>query len=145
MRRTPQRWRLAAPAALACLVLVVTAGAVAAFNPQPEPPGSFVLGITEGQALSLTAVNLAAGGMCRARLEHKDAHGDTLASEDIRLAPRSFASLDFIAPTINPADPRERLQVRGVVTPLQGNCKLATTLEIFDTASGKTTAAIGEA
>jgi hypothetical protein len=32
-----------------------------------------------------------------------------------------------------------------VATPLQGNCKLATTLEIFDTASGKTTAAIGEA
>jgi hypothetical protein len=140
---TPTR-RLVVPAVVALVALVVTAGTVAAFNPQPEPPGRWVLSVVDEQAMSLSAVNLADRGDCRARFAYTDANGRTLASQELAVAPGTFATLDFFPPDpIIPPDPI-RLGVRGIVTPLTPACALATTLEVFDTATGETTAALGD-
>lgn len=103
---TPTRRRLVVPAAVALVALVVTAGTVAAFNPQPEPPGRWVLSVVDEQALSLSAVNLAGRGDRRARFEYTDANLRTLASQDLAVAPGTFATLHVHPPDpIIPPDP----------------------------------------
>jgi len=145
-------WRWVTSSALAALILVATAGMVAAFNPQPEPPGRWVLGLTNEETASLTAVNLAEKGTCEASFELKDANGRTLAEETHSIRAGTFASLLYPPDPIHPPDPIEpgsadeapRLRIRGLVTPLTKTCELATTLEIFGVADGRTTVAVGD-
>ncbi len=144
--------RVLASTALAALILVATAGMVAAFNPQPEPPGRWVLGLTNEETASLTAVNVAEKGTCEASLELRNADGRILATETFSIRPGTFASLLYPPDPIHPPDPIEpgsadeapRLRIRGVVVPLTNSCELATTLEIFGVEDGRTTVAVGD-
>ena len=145
-------WKWVASSALAALILVATAGMVVAFNPQPEPPGRWVLGLTNEETASLTAVNTAEKGTCEVSFELRDADGRTLATETFSIRPGTFASLLYPPDPIHPPDPVEpgsadevpRLRIRGLVTPLTKSCELATTLEIFGVADGRTTVAVGD-
>lgn len=136
------RWKILA--SLILVVIVATAGAVAAFNPQPEPPARWVLGLAHEQALGLTAVNHADRGGCQAVFAFEDANGETLASHRLKISPGGFTTAEFHPPDPIKPDDGARLLVRGGVSPLTPNCSLSATLEVFDRASGRTTTALGD-
>ena len=146
MRRST---RLAALTLLTVVGLLGATVAVQAFNPQPEPPARWVVGLTHDQTASLTAVNLGRDE-CVVGWSWLDETGATLAANEMRIAPGAFASDTWIPPEpVRPADDTAetpaRFSVRGAVTPLTPHCVLATTLEVFDNADGKTRIAIGNA
>jgi hypothetical protein len=147
MARSP---KLAA-VALAAIVIAgsVLARTARAFNPQPDPPFGMV-GIAEGQTARLNLVNLGAPAAipppCRARLRFLDADGNVVASRSVVVEAGQAAFLDF-APSFAPINTvgdvalPPRAEIRAVVnfgidTVPPGPCRA--TVEIFDTATGRT-------
>src|SRR6476619_3236803 len=65
-------------AALAAIGIAFKAQRVAAFNPQPDPPGYGLVGITDLQSIRINAVNTAPPGTppdpCRVVMDVRDAH-----------------------------------------------------------------------
>lgn len=136
-------------------VLAIAAAPAAAFNPQPDPPGSVMIGVGELHTARLSVVNvrvhphqrtLYPPGSCEVRLAFYDAAGDVLAITDGTSIPVGEAiHFDFEASRWL-SRPRERLQIRAEVVLLgepadilrcDGSVKPA--LEIFRTRSGVTT------
>jgi hypothetical protein len=143
----------ARPIALLC-VLAVSAAPTAAFNPQPDPPGSVMVGVVAWQTARLSVVNvpvhphqrtLFPPGPCVVRLAIYDAAGDVLAILDGTSVPVGEAiHLDFEASRWL-SRPGERLQIRAEVVLVgepadlvrcDGSVKPA--LEIFQDRSGVT-------
>lgn len=137
-------------------------GAIFEFNPQPDPPGDItfgLVGIVPGQTARLMAVNSSSDiphaippGPCRVTLTFFNSAGHVVERSSMTLKPGQSTSLDLpLSPIdVNPADtvagPPSQLQLRGVVTvePVKGRrfppdpCHA--TLEVFDQATGRTTA-----
>jgi hypothetical protein len=67
-------------AALAAIGIAFKAQRVAAFNPQPDPPGYGLVGITDVQSIRINAVNTAPPGTppdpCRVVMIFRDANGN---------------------------------------------------------------------
>jgi hypothetical protein len=85
----PKTAKLTVALTLAALVLTIATWQVTrvrAFNPQPDPPGKFLMvGITPGQTLRLNVVNLITAGdrqippgPCRVVLSFRDAAGHVI-------------------------------------------------------------------
>jgi hypothetical protein len=126
-------------------------GDIAGFNPQPDPPKLFgQLGIVAGQTIRLNAVNVldpgttvVPPGPCRVTLVLFGADGGILVHSSEVLQPGAATFLDFSLPVIANSI---RTEVRADVTVESLNARLAppdpcrATLELFDNASGQTTA-----
>ena len=152
--------------------LAFRAGRVQAFVPQPDPPGrawladSGMLGMVRGQTARLSVVATdpipTRGGSRRKvdlELSFFDSNGDEVGSQVIPNWDGKAVSLDVVAddllpsPTAVPAN--TRVQIRAKVTfPECGihdtNARglpvnpFRTSLEVFDTATGKTTVSLSQ-
>jgi len=139
-------------------------GSIFEFNPQPDPPGDLtfgLVGIVPGETIRLTAVNSSADNPqifppdpCRVTLTFFNAEGHVVQRSSTVLNPGQSTFLDLpLSPVgVNPAaavaGPPSQLQLRGIVTvePVKGQrfppdpCHA--TLEVFDQATGRTTAVL---
>ena len=134
-------------------------GVIAGFNPQPDPPKVFgSMGLVAGQTIRLSAVNVLDPGTtalppdpCRVTLLLIGPEGDVLARSTKVLEPGAATFVDLaVAPPVDAngaaLDPTARAQVRAVVeVESLGRRALPpdpcrATLEVFDTATGRTTA-----
>lgn len=135
--------------------LAIAAAPTAAFNPQPDPPGSVMVGVVASQTARLSVANvpvhphqrtLFPPGSCDVRLAFYDAAGDVLTILDGTSIPVGEAiHFDFEASRWL-SNPGERLQIRAEVVLIgepadlvrcDGSVKPA--LEIFHERSGVTT------
>jgi len=139
------------------------AGAAHAFNPQPDPPGFGMFGITEVQRahlhVALPAVQKTRGGFppgpCRVDASFVDEAGMTVASETHTIMPGETATMIFTpAREVPPPSgeigaaalvPAVRHQLRAVVMPLDralppGPCKgLVATVQVDNQQGGAPT------
>lgn len=157
MARSRAGIRIGVVALLATATVAGTAMGVGAFNPMPEPPARWVVGLTQEQTASLSVVNLAERGACEVAYRWLGADGEVLSRSVATVQAGTFDSHEFHPPEpVEPlsdhgdgdgdARPR-RFQVRPAVVPLNPgvSCDLATTLEVLDNADGRTTVLIGNA
>ena len=135
-------------------------GTAVGFNPQPDPPMLFgPLGLVAGQTIRLNAVNVLDPGTagvppdpCRVTLSLVGEDGSVLARSTETLQPGAATFLDFVVPA-QPADPNgaaavaaSRTAVRAVVAVESVGARVVppdpcrATLEVFDAATGRTTA-----
>ncbi len=121
------------------VALALGAAAAVAFNPQPEPPAKYSVGVTPDETLLATVVNEEQSKPCLATVAFLDADGMTLASREITIGPGQFTSVGF-----SPGVREGRVQLRPVVTPMAAACdnNLDLTIEIVD-AGGHTQAMLG--
>lgn len=155
MARSRVGIRIGVVALLAAATVAGTAMGVGAFNPQPEPPARWVVGLTQEQTASLSVVNLAERGACEVAYLWLGADGEVLFRSVATVQAGTFDSHEFHPP--EPVEPRSdhgdgdarprRFQVRPAVVPLNpdASCDLATTLEVVDNADGRTSVLIGNA
>jgi hypothetical protein len=164
---------LAAGGLLALAAVSTPTLRVRAFNPQPEPPGRWGLfGLVADQTARVSVVNTSADprgqapGSCRVSLAFVDSEGVVLKETRLMLRPGQATSLDY--GFIAPADPdrgdaigatagrvrqdlRARIEIGNVVDPGDreprflplGPC--VPTVEVFETATGKTAFMVAEA
>jgi hypothetical protein len=149
MRWTPSRRdetcsRRPAAARVAVIACLATALPAAAFNPQPDPPGFGMVGIVRDQTAGLSVVNI--GGLsppepdAPVELLFLDGAGTTLARAVVTAAGGTAAFLDLRGDSLAISDPDERMQIRAVVRAVgDQRPSLVPTLELFDTATGRTT------
>ena len=136
---------------------------VYAFNPQPDPPGFGIVGITRNETLRINIVNLAVADRqsppdpCRVVLSFRDAQGHPLTNGDGQVIRRAVdlqagesAFLDLngeqfgIGDTTLPLRVQLRPFVRVVAGPQPGLGGLPPdpcfpTMEVFDNSTGRTT------
>jgi hypothetical protein len=132
-------------------VLVCGIGAVRiiqAFNPQPDPPGFGLIGVTPASEFArLNVSNVAipgigAGGSCEVELSFGDGQGATFKRSSVTLAQGKSTSLDLLAtdlphPTSVDLAPSPRVELLPAVQ-RGGNCSLVSSVEIVATATGQT-------
>ncbi|MBM3219172.1 MAG: hypothetical protein FJZ38_10930 [Candidatus Rokubacteria bacterium] len=133
--------------AVVSLLVLIGAGSAQAFNPQPDPPGFGMFGITEVQRahphVALPAVQKMRGGLppgpCRVEMRFVDEAGMMVATEIHTIMPGQTTTMIFTPDRTPPPlpdgqgttlalVPAVRHQLRGVVTPLDralppGPCK----------------------
>jgi hypothetical protein len=147
---------------------------VRAFNPQPEPPGRWGLfGIVADQTARVSVVNTSGDpggyppGPCRVALAFVDVEGTVLKEALMTLRPGQATSLDYgfasppqpesgdaigaTADRLGRQDLRARIEIADLVDPGDreprsfppGPC--VPTVEVFDTATGRTAFMVAEA
>lgn len=135
-------------AVVACGVCAVKV--IQAFNPQPDPPGFAMIGVTpESQFARLNVSNVAVpgisfGGSCEVQLSFSDGQGRTFKSNLITLSQGKSASLDvtaadLIATNVTAVAPNPRVELLPAVQ-RAGNCLLNSSVEVVATATGQTSA-----
>jgi hypothetical protein len=165
---------LALVALLAAVAPSTSSPPARAFNPQPEPPGRWGLfGIVADQTARVSMVNTSADpggfppGPCRVSLAFVDREGVVLKETRLTLRPGQAASLDYgfsappdpeggdavgiAADRIGRQDLRARIDIANLVDPGDreprsfppGPC--VPTVEVFETATGKTAFMVAEA
>jgi hypothetical protein len=124
---------------------------IQAFNPQPDPPGFGLIGITpESQFARLNVSNvgipgLSVGGSCQVQLSFGDGQGKTFKSEVVTLAQGKSASLDVAlgdllpAVTVAATVPNPRVELLPAVQ-RDGACILTSSVEVVGTGNGQTSA-----
>ena len=166
--------RLALVALLATAAASTSSPPVRAFNPQPEPPGRWGLfGIVADQTARVSVVNTSADprgyppGPCRVSLAFVDSEGIVLKEARLTLRPGQATSLDYgfqappepdrgdaVGATADRGgrqDLRARIEIVDLVDPGDreprffppGPC--VPTVEVFETATGRTAFAVAEA
>lgn len=123
---------------------------IRAFNPQPDPPGFAMIGVTPvNEYARLNVSNVAIpginfGGSCQVQLSFGDGQGRTYKQELVTLAQGKSVSLDVtqtdIAPptTVNSVDVGPaRVELLPAVQ-REGNCSLVSSVEVVATATGQT-------
>lgn len=140
-----------AVATFVSLVGLGLASSVAAFNPQPEPPGSMLVGINFTQVARLSVLQpptpILPGDPSqpptpiRVRLTLFDLEGHALLSEEVGVLPGQGAFIDFEDSQI----PQQRLQVYAIAQCLgdpaeQERCSetVKASMELYDPQSGQT-------
>ncbi len=121
-----------------------------------------IVGLSVTQSAQLNIVNLSPVPVgaspvvaCTAELDFYDGQGRLLTSSTVKVAPDSAASLTLKYTSIPAVSVAARTPIRGVVrtgplvpgatsTAVPAGCELATTLELFDNATGATQAVISE-
>jgi hypothetical protein len=145
-----------------------------AFNPQPEPPGRWGLfGIVAGQSARVSVVNISGDphgyppGPCRVGLAFVGADGTVLNEAGLTLRPGQATSLDYgfqappdpesgdavgaTADRIGRQDLRARIEIADLVDPGDRQPRLVPpgpcvpTVEVFETATGRTAFLVAEA
>ena len=136
---------------------------VYAFNPQPDPPGFGIVGITRNETLRINIVNLALADRelppdpCRVVLSFRDAQGHPLTNGDNQVIRRAVdlqagesAFLDLNGNQFGPGDTTlpTRVQLRPFVRVVEGPRPgiggtppdpCFPTMEVFDNSTGRTT------
>ena len=142
--------------AVVSLLVLIGAGSAQAFNPQPDPPGFGMFGITEVQRahlhVALPAVQKSRAALpsdpCRVELSFVDEAGMTVATDMHTIMPGQTATMIFTPDRTSPvtlAAADARHQLRGVVTPLDralppGPCKgLVATVQVDNQQGGAPT------
>ncbi|MGH9379091.1 MAG: hypothetical protein ACRD2Z_00520 [Thermoanaerobaculia bacterium] len=140
---------------LAGLALALAAPALA-FNPQPEPPGSVAVGVTEGQTVQAHVSRTGpppdddAPALCDFTVSFFDAAGETLFATAGRVASGQTFSVE-LPPVGGLLAPGERLVLRAMVHFTSQSrqereaCAAATrsVLELFDTETGRASVVMG--
>jgi hypothetical protein len=129
--------------------MLVCLGGVAriiqAFNPQPDPPGFGLIGITpESQYARLNVSNVGIpglnfGGSCEVQLSFGDGQGRTLKSSLVTLGVGKSASLDVRASDISVPVTVDLPRVE-LLPAVQrgGTCFLVSSVEVVGSANGQT-------
>lgn len=141
--RFAQLSRAALFIAAALAVLIAGAKIVRAFNPQPDPPGVWgMFGITPSETARLNVVNLTLQGLpaasCSVQVTFLTGDGTILKRQVFAIKPAQSAFLDL---TGAEAGGGFRTELHPFVQLANGTttgCSAVATLELFDTASGKT-------
>ncbi|SPE43580.1 exported hypothetical protein [Candidatus Sulfopaludibacter sp. SbA3] len=122
---------------------------IQAFNPQPDPPGFALIGVTpvnEFARLNVSNVaipGISLGGSCDVELSFGDGQGRTLKSAMVTLAQGKSASLDVTATDIRATASDLAVAPRVELLPAVqrgGNCLLNSSVEVVATATGQTSA-----
>lgn len=166
--------RLALVALLAAAAASTSSPRVRAFNPQPEPPGRWGLfGIVADQTARVSVVNTSGDpggyppGPCRVALAFVDVGGQVLEETRTVLAPGQAASLDYAfapppegdrgeagasADRVGRQDLRARIEIVNFAPPPDGDRPQVVppgpcvpSVEVFETASGRTAFSVAEA
>lgn len=143
--------------ALVSLLLIGGAASAFAFNPQPDPPGLGMFGITCSQTARLNVVNIGSGipdgstrgsdvfGSRTARLSFLDEAGNVLAQSTVRMMVGEAATLEFIIDGCRAeVGAVQRMNIRAAFDsfaegPHVKNASIVlATVEVFDTESGQT-------
>ncbi|HLG97743.1 MAG TPA: hypothetical protein VKX49_15620 [Bryobacteraceae bacterium] len=133
---------------LTCISLLVVAGLCA----QPAVLTTGIVGIADGQTAQVNVLNPgvqapALGVLCSAAVVFVDDTGNVLKSATFSIPPGQSKSLQLRSDTdLNLTVQGDRRQIRAMVaspsfapaTPNAAACRLAPTLEVLDTTSGKT-------
>ncbi|MDQ3745176.1 MAG: hypothetical protein M3444_12405 [Acidobacteriota bacterium] len=121
-------------------------GAIAGFNPQPEPPGDFNFGlfnVVKGQTarVSVSFVDAPRGfppGPCRVTLSFYDGDGRLISQSTQSLDPGKTAQFDYPTDSFTPGS-RARIRASVSVEPSDDGiipCVMPA-VEVFDAATGK--------
>jgi hypothetical protein len=146
------------------LMCVLTLSAFA-LSAQVAPPHTVqttaIVGIADAQTARLNLLNPgvqapAVGVVCTAMVQFADAKGNVLKNASVTVIPGQSQSVDLHSDTDLSLAVGDRRQIRATISipavpPPSGSastavtsiCKLIPTLEIFDTASGRTQAVLG--
>lgn len=139
---------LTAGAVVAALVIPAT---VQAFNPQPDPPGFGLVSILPDQTIRMNMVCFGhpANGFppdpCRGEIMLHDISGNVLASRRVLLKPGEAAFLDFSTGIRTGSVSLDRVGIDPCWIPAERSGIGIPTVEVFDTASGRTTLFINPA
>jgi hypothetical protein len=125
---------------------LINPGAIAGFNPQPEPPGDFNFGlfnVVKGQTarVSVSFVDAPSGfppGPCRVTLSFYSGDGRLISESTIPLNPGQTAQFDYPTDSL-PTGSRVRIRASVSVEPSDGGLTpcLMPAVEVFDAATGK--------
>ena len=174
MKRMDWGWRMAVATLLAGAAATGSSSRAQAFNPQPEPPGRWGLfGIVAEQTARVSVVNTSpdpgghAPGSCRVSLAFVDSEGIVLKETRLTLRPGQATSLDYgfqeppepgrddaVGATAGRADRQGRARANRDREPRRsggweprflplGPC--VPTVEVFETATGRTAFMVAEA
>ena len=136
---------LALSVTVAAIAIGATAVTVRAFNPQPDPPGFGLVSILPDQTIRLNvvcfehSVNGFPPDPCRGELRLHDIDGNVVASRTVRLRPGQGAFLDFTTATRTGDIAFDRAPIDPCWIPAERSGLAIPTVEVFDTASGRTT------
>jgi hypothetical protein len=139
----------------ALALLVAWPIVIAAFNPQPEPPGRFgMVGLAVAQTARLNAVNVLPPDvppeLCRVTLGFLDSDGKTLLTrrgseivQEVSIMPGQAAFLDMPAAEVLRGSRRVEFRAGlefppATALPLDPCRNIVATLEIFDDLTGRT-------
>lgn len=158
MKRIPLKraWRLGMIGAVVSIAATVGAlsypGLIKAFNPQPDPPGTqkiCCLGVTANETGRLNVANTKFLGEsserpCAVTLRIFDSEGNILAEETKLLRARQAAFIDVTGVEALAGRDSVRTEIWAAVAPgSQPACPISASLELFDSASGRTLVALG--
>jgi len=134
--------RLAIGAAL-CLVVATGLRTVLAFNPQPDPPGMWgMLGITASETARVNVVNVVLPnvppGPCAVQLNFFDSRGGVMKSQTFTVNPKQSAFLEITGGEAGGGFRNSIHPVLRLATNSPAGCNALGTVEVYDTASGKT-------
>ena len=151
-----QRNRVLALAVSALALLIAWPLVVAAFNPQPEPPGRFgMVGLAFGQTARLSVVNLLPPdpiyppGPCQGTLGFLTSEGQTFVDnsggeivKEVSIRPGRAEFLDMPASEVlhrvRRVQFRAGLELRHAEFPPEPCQNIVATLEVFDDFTGRT-------
>jgi hypothetical protein len=133
-------------AAAIAVLIAVGARVVRAFNPQPDPPGTYAMvGINPQETLRLFVVNISGTngippGPCNVQLGFMDASGQVVKSTGGTLAPGQAGGLSITfaeVPTKGDAAAAGRVAVHPVWdADVVNGCYAASSAEVFDSRLG---------
>jgi hypothetical protein len=130
-------------AGTAVALLALGARVMKAFNPQPDPPGVWgMFGITPSETARLNVVNLQLPNLppdpCTLQFNFIDGQGHFLKQKVLTLKPAQSAFLDITGVEAGGAFRTEIHPFVKLATGTPVGCNAVSTLELFDTSSGKT-------
>jgi hypothetical protein len=130
-------------AGVAIALLVLGGKVLKAFNPQPDPPCVWgMFGITPSETARLNVVNIRLPGIppgpCSVQLNFFNDSGKLLKQRAVVLNPGQAAFLDIAGVEAGGAFRNEMHPYVLLATGSPVGCNAVSTLELFDTASGKT-------
>lgn len=138
------------------IIVIGSIGVAQAFNPQPEPPGSVAVGITNGQTARISVANVSEhiGDIfppdpCHVKISFFDSQGNTLrVMEDVEILPGQVISMDLKGNELRLSDTERlqiyaiveyRLEAKGTRQKVKNNISIKSGLELFDSRTGVST------
>ena len=127
-------------------------GIMSAFNPQPDPPGTEKfppIGITATETGRLNVVNTkflaeSSERPCAVVLRIFDGDGNLMVEGTKRLRSRQAAFIEITGLDVLAGRGSLRAEIWGAAVPSgDKSCQMATSFELYDSASGRTIAALG--
>ena len=129
----------------------ILAAVVYAFNPQPDPPGFYsILAVTASQTSRFAAVAISDENdaqACPVQLMYLDPGGNPIKQEIHRLGNGRAVWLDLAGTDVTRSAVRAEIRASAVLLggpDTKRKCRLATSWQIFDNATGATTVALSQ-